>query len=120
MWFPTDNMPSSNQNTPRADRRLPKIERPGGTSGWHSDISKTSNSKDKPSKPATKPPGGEKPFFVEDDRKSKITVVSIKSARTSRTVQTAQSSLATRPIKEKEERKGRMQKAKRKIQKGFR
>lgn len=138
MWFPTDNVTSSTQNTPRAERRLPKIERPGGHSGWNSDISKVSKtskgSKERGGKGGTTPrgaqkaagekgaapPQGDKPFFVEDDRRSKITVVSLKSARTSRTVQTAQSSLATRPIKEKDEPRGAMQRAKKKIQTSLR
>jgi len=125
MWFPTDHRPPSSQLTPRKERRLPKLERPGGISGWSSDISKpsklsktsrgskdrvkikapgdaesTDNTGTKHSTPrgAAGPPGStrEKPFFVEDDQKSKITVLSLRSNRTSRTVQTAQTSLTPR------------------------
>ncbi|XP_052253243.1 uncharacterized protein LOC127859775 [Dreissena polymorpha] len=125
MWFPTDHRPPSTQVTPRKERRLPKLDRPGGVSGWSSDISKPSKasktskgSKDKVKTgnkamsgaavpTVSKPPTGEtsrngnhsttdKPFFVEDERKSKITVISLKSNRTSRTVQTTQSSLTPR------------------------
>lgn len=130
MWFPTDHRPPSTQVTPRRERRLPKLDRsdrPGGTSGWSSDISKPSKtskgSKDKVKTgnnamsgkndaavpTVSKPPTGNgnlpttgKPFFVEDEQKSKITVISLKSNRTSRTVQTTQSSLTPRVPEEPE------------------
>ena len=40
---------------------------------------------------------GKEPFFVDDDRKSKITIVSLKSNRTSRTVQTMPSVIEQPP-----------------------
>ena len=114
MWFPTDNRPPSTHNTPRAERRLPKLNEKGSTISRRSD------------RPVV-PPAGQgthagKPFFVEDDRRSKITVVSLKSDRTSRTVQTVQSALSPRtPVAPLPKgAKGMFIKAKTKVKDGFR
>jgi hypothetical protein len=110
MWFPTDNRPPSTHNTPRTDRRLPKLNDKGSTISRKSD------------RPVLPPAQGTKPFFVEDDRRSKITVVSLKSDRTSRTVQTVQSALSPRtPVAPPPKgAKGMFIKAKTKVKDGFR
>lgn len=114
MWFPTDNRPPSTHNTPRMDRRLPKLSDKGST------ISRKSDRPVLP--PAAQNAGGNKPFFVEDDRRSKITVVSLKSDRTSRTVQTVQSALSPRtPVAPPPKgAKAVFLKAKTKVKDGFR
>lgn len=108
MWSPTEN-----HTTPKVDRRLPKLCERGST------ISRRSGDR------AVLPPAalsGNKPLFVEDDRRSKITVISLKSDRTSKTVQTDQSALSPRvPIKPPPKgAKAILIKARTKVKDGFR
>lgn len=108
MWSPTEN-----HTTPRVDRRLPKLSEKGST------ISRRSG--DRPVLPPAAR-SGKKQLCVEDDRRSKITVISLKSDRTSRTVQTEQSALSRRvPVKPPTKgAKAILIKAKTKVKDGFR
>ncbi|KAL4229415.1 hypothetical protein ACF0H5_012453 [Mactra antiquata] len=111
MSYATDNRPTSTHITPRPDRRLPKLQEKTSTLT----IQKTSTL------PVLPPPAA-KPDKVEDDKRSKITVVSLKSNRTSRTVQTVESTLTPRTSDEppSKGRKGVFLNAKNKVKDGFR
>ena len=119
MWYSSD----SNTNTPQTPVSDRKYRTPKSLADRKRE-EKLENIDSKFEKVSTASAlAGDKHSGIEDDRKSKVTILSLKSNRTSRTVQTIQSSLDNNPPPPASPIKGpkaALHKAKKKVQAGFR